>query len=212
MKEFDVKITETLEKVVTVQAESQQEAEQKVSDAWKESEYILGAEDFVGAEFTTQDEREIKQKQTNTIDVLLIQPCKYPQKVQIGTELEDLQAIVGGNIEVIYPFRDAVGLVLNEEGKLMGLELNRALRDESGNIYDIMAGDFLVVGLTEESFCSLTPEQLEKFEEKFHQPEMFIRMGKQIMALPLPDNRVKDSKTIKPERIVPPNSQDRDVR
>lgn len=212
MKEFDVKITETLEKVVTVQAESQQEAEQKVSDAWKESEYILGAEDFIDVEFTTQDEREIKEKQTNTIDVLLIQPCKYPQKVQIGTELEDLQAIVGGNIEVIYPFRDAVGLVLNEEGKLMGLELNRALRDESGNIYDIMAGDFLVVGLTEESFCSLTPEQLEKFEEKFHQPEMFIRMGKQIMALPLPDNRVKDSKTIKPERIVPPNSQDRDVR
>lgn len=212
MKEFDIKITETLEKVVTVQAESQQEAEQKVSDAWKESEHILGAEDFIDVEFTTQDEREIKEKQTNTIDVLLIQPCKYPQKVQIGTELEDLQAIVGGNIEVIYPFRDAVGLVLNEEGKLMGLELNRALRDESGNIYDIMAGDFLVVGLTEESFCSLTPEQLEKFEEKFHQPEMFIRMGKQIMALPLPDNRVKDSKTIKPERIVPPNSQDRDVR
>ena len=212
MKEFDIKITETLEKVVTVQAESQQEAEQKVSDAWKESEHILGAEDFIDVEFTTQDEREIEEKQTNTIDVLLIQPCKYPQKVQIGTELEDLQAIVGGNIEVIYPFRDAVGLVLNEEGKLMGLELNRALRDESGNIYDIMAGDFLVVGLTEESFCSLTPEQLEKFEEKFHQPEMFIRMGKQIMALPLPDNRVKDSKTIKPERIVPPNSQDRDVR
>ncbi len=38
----------------------------------------------------------------------------------------------------------------------MGLPLNRALRDEDGQMYDAVAGTFLVVGLGEEDFASLT--------------------------------------------------------
>ena len=41
--------------------------------------------------------------------------------------------------------------MLNDEGKLIGLDLNRSLRDEHGEIYDIVAGTFLVVGLGPES-------------------------------------------------------------
>lgn len=59
----------------------------------------------------------------------------------------------------------------------MGLPLNRALRDESGEAYDVVAGTFLVVGLGEEDFASLTPELAQKYEEHFHQPEDFIRWG-----------------------------------
>ena len=47
MKTYKVKITETLEKVVEVEAEDRDEAEQIVSDAWHNSEYILDAEDFL---------------------------------------------------------------------------------------------------------------------------------------------------------------------
>ena len=47
--------------------------------------------------------------------------------------------------------------MLNDEGKLIGLDLNRSLWDEHGEIYDIVAGTFLVVGLGEESFTSLPP-------------------------------------------------------
>ena len=50
-------------------------------------------------------------------------------------------------IAASYPFADPVGLVLNDEGKLIGLDLNRSLRDEHGEIYDIVASTFLVVGL-----------------------------------------------------------------
>ena len=56
---------------------------------------------------------------------------------------------------------------------------------------DIIAGDFLVVGLTEESFGSLTDEQMKRFEAKFHQPETFVKMGKSIMVLPIPEDQVK---------------------
>lgn len=135
-----------------------------------------------------------------TMTVLLVEPDKHPRPVEIGTELEDLQNAVGGYIEVVYPFDEPVGLVMNEEGKLEGLPLNRALRDDDGHIYDVVAGSFLVVGLTEESFGSLTPEQMTSFEEKFHSPEAFVRMGRGIMAIPIDekaDDRSRDS--LKPE-------------
>ena len=72
-----------------------------------------------------------------------------------------------------------------------GLPLNRAIYTEDGDMQDIYAGDFLVVGLTEDDFGSLTSEQMQKFEEQFHQPQMFVRMGRSIMAIPVPDDMVK---------------------
>lgn len=82
--------------------------------------------------------------------------------------------------------------VCNDEGKLIGLELNRGLRDEHGEIYDVMAGTFLVVGLSEDSFTSLTPEQVQKYTEHFKQPEQFISLNGQIIALPVePENPLR---------------------
>ena len=133
------------------------------------------------------------------MNVLLVQPESYPKAVTIGSDLESLQAAVGGSIEGVYPFEDNVGLIMNEEGKIEGLPLNRALRDDQGELYDIISGDFLVVGLTEDDFGSLSPEQMDKFEKLFHQPECFMKMGRSIMALPLPDNLVRDNRE-KPEQ------------
>ena len=211
MKEYDVKITETLEKTVTVEAESREAAEEQVKVAYYNSEYILDAENFTGVDFAMQAEREIQLEQTETMDVLLVRPNMYPQKVQIGCELEDLQKAVGGDIEAVYPFDDPVALVMHDEGKMMGKDLNRALRDEDGTMYDIVAGDFLVVGLGEEDFCSLSSELMQKFEEHFHQPEMFVRMGRSIMAMPLPDDKVKKADTPAKDTSVPhKSSPDRD--
>ena len=111
---------------------------------------------------------------------------------EIDPGLHSLQAEVGGDIAATYPFSDPVGLVCNDEGKLIGLELNRGLRDENGNLYDIMAGTFLVVGLGEESFASLSPELAQKYMEHFKQPEQFINLNGQIIALPVePENPLR---------------------
>jgi hypothetical protein len=48
---FEVTISETLQKVVTVDADSSDEAEQTVSDNWRAGDYILNADDFIGVEF-----------------------------------------------------------------------------------------------------------------------------------------------------------------
>lgn len=212
MKEFDINIKETLEKTVSVVAESREDAEEAVRKAYFNSEYVLDAENFTGVNFSIQAERELQQEQKATMDVLLIKPFMYPQKVIIGCELEDLQAAVGGDIEAVYPFNDPVAIICNEEGKFNGSELNRSLRGEDGEIYDILAGDFLVTGLTEENFGSLSPELMKKYEEHFHQPEMYIRLGRSIMALPVPEDKVRKTDSLdKTEPMLKKSAPDRDV-
>ncbi|MEG0416564.1 MAG: DUF3846 domain-containing protein [Erysipelothrix sp.] len=211
MKEFDIKITETLEKTVTVHAESKQEAEEMVQDAYYNSEHILDSENFTGVDFGTQAERDIQLGQSNTMDVLLVKAGMHPQQVQIGTELDDLQKAVQGEIEATYPFEEEVAIICNENGKFNGSELNRSLRSKDGEIYDILAGDFLVVGLTEDDFGSLSPELMKQFEEKFHQPETFVKMGRSIMAMPIPEDKVKKiAEFDKSDKVPHKNTHDRD--
>ena len=131
------------------------------------------------------------EQQTNTLTVLEIAPGQYPKQVEISDDLKALQHAVGGNIGASYPFSDPVAIVYNDEGKLMGLPLNRALRDESGQSYDVIAGTFLVVGLGDEDFISLSPELAQKYEEHFHQPEAFIPLGHRMMVIPVPDEAVQ---------------------
>ena len=166
MKKFDVEITETLQRTVTVEAASQEEAERMVDRGWRDGDYVLTDEDYVGVDFKTVGERELSEKKM--LDVLLVKPNEHPQNVSIGAELKDLQEAVGGSIDAVYPFADPVAIICHDEGKLMGLPLNRALRDEDGQMYDAVAGTFLVVGLGEEDFASLTPELAQKYEQLFH--------------------------------------------
>ena len=200
MKKFEVEITETLQRTVTVEAASQEEAERMVDRGWRDGDYVLTDEDYVGVDFKTTGEHELSEKKM--LDVLLVKPNEHPRNVSIGAELEDLQQAVGGSIGASYPFADdPVAIVYNDDGKLMGLPLNRALRDEDGQMYDAVAGTFLVVGLGEEDFASLTPEMAQKYERLFHQPEDFIRLGHRMMIVRVPDEAVspEDSKTAPPK-------------
>lgn len=121
----------------------------------------------------------------STIAVLIVEPGKEPYVKEIDSDLKSLQHEVGGCIEAIYPYEDPVALVCNEEGKLEGLPLNRALRDVDGDIYDVVAGTFMVVGLTDDSFGSLTVEQMQKFSDHFKVPEQFAKLGDKIVAIPM---------------------------
>lgn len=120
-----------------------------------------------------------------TITVLVVEPEKAPYTKEIDPGLESLQREVGGYIQAIYPFPEPVALVCNETAKLDGLPLNRALRDENGVAYDIIAGAFLVVGLTEEDFGSLSPELIQQFTRLFQRPEVFLRINGNIVVIPM---------------------------
>ena len=117
------------------------------------------------------------------ITILKIAPGHKPERVTIPHTLEAMQEIVGGLIQAIYPYEDAVALVCNEEGNLQGLPLNRCLVHE-GEVYDIIAGTFLIVGLSSDDFRSLTDEEVKKYTKMYEVPQDFIKINGKIMAIP----------------------------
>ena len=103
--------------------------------------------------------------------VVICEPGQYARIAEIEPTLTAEQKVVGGLIDCVYPWpNDRAALVCNDEGKLNGMPLNRALED-----YDVIAGTFFICGISGENFCSLTEEQTARYLQKFHDPEVFTQ-------------------------------------
>ncbi len=106
-------------------------------------------------------------KDDNKIRVLKIEPGKMPYEKEMVNDLEGIQAEVGGLFECVY-LDDGCIAVVNEEGKLNGMELNRRI----GN--DIIAGPFFICGDSDDGeFISLTDEQMDVFTSEFKDAPVF---------------------------------------
>ena len=135
---------------------------------------------------TNENERNERKEEEN-MKVIIIEPGKKARKGEIGTDLESLQQAVDGYIEAIYPWEDPVCIIANEEGKLNGLKLNRALKDEEGNVYDVIAGTFIIAGLTEDNFGDIPDDLMGKYLKMFESPEQFLGFGNKIIAVKCED-------------------------
>lgn len=197
MKEFEVTITETLQKSVTIEAATKEEAQALVEEMWDKGGVVLDADNFVGADFACDSGHEIEAEKP--IEVLLVEPGQYPRMASIGSSLEEMQKIVGGDIQEVPYFRDPVCIVCNDNGKIDGLPLNRAIRDGEGKVVDIIAGTFFICGIDGERYASLPKEFQKKYADKFRQPEAFLKMGRSIMAIP----KEPKSASGKPEKQSP---------
>ena len=78
------------------------------------------------------------------IKVLALLPMELPKEIELDNTLEAMQNFVGGLIECITlsDTGSAVTLVCNDEGKLLGLPLNRPLWDGA----DVLAGPGFLAG------------------------------------------------------------------
>ena len=117
--------------------------------------------------------------------VLAVQPGEKPVKLELEGTLKSMQEFVGGTIQAIYPYEDAVAIICNDEGKLNSMKYNRALRNEAGEVIDILCGPFFVCGLGDEDFASLTAEQLEVYRKVFEHPEVFLAVAGKLIILPV---------------------------
>ena len=102
-----------------------------------------------------------------TIKVLKVEPKKLPEVCELKNELEALQKAVSigadytGLIEILY-VNERICILCNEEGKLIGLEPNRRIRN------DILCGVFYVTGQDREgNLTSLTDDEIETFKSVF---------------------------------------------
>ena len=101
--------------------------------------------------------------------------CKVGEEAQIAditNDLETLQDIVGGYIEIIHPFEDReCCMVLNDIGKLIPLIPNRSVQYPSGS-KDIIHGDFVICYAPpyEEDFTDMPDDLAEKYRKMFEHP------------------------------------------
>lgn len=98
--------------------------------------------------------------------IMVVEPDKEPYEKVIDHSLAAIQKIVGGYIETT---RDSLLpkmlLVVNEEGKLKGLPMNRC----TGT--DIICGTFFVCGNGKDDFKNLTSEQIEEVKLVYGLPK-----------------------------------------
>ena len=138
------------------------------------------------AEVMEESSRDHGEETVKQITVLVVEPGKAPYTKEIGDDWRAFQAEVGGAFQIVYPGYDPVGLVCNDDGKLLGLPMNRGLRDDAGDLYDVIAGTFFLVGLGGGgTTVSLTEEQIRKYEQRFHDPEQFIKVNGKLVCIPV---------------------------
>lgn len=124
------------------------------------------------------------------ISVLYVQAGKYPEVIEIEDNLESMQKLVGGYIEEYMPFEDEVAIVCNEEGKINGLQPNRAIYGEMNDgkkeVIDIVFGDFFVcyAPVESEKFLSIPEDMKQKYSEMFKYPERFYLLNNSVVAEP----------------------------
>ncbi len=103
------------------------------------------------------------------MNVLVVEAGILPYEREING-LKEMQAVVGGPITAIYPWKDQAAIVGNDEALLSNMPFNRSVEGGYGGVF----GPFFVCGLGEEGFCSLTPEQVKTYKAKFRQAELLV--------------------------------------
>lgn len=128
------------------------------------------------------------EKQPETMRVLVVAPRQPPRVKEIPSGLEGLTDTVGGPISAIYPFHDPVALICNDEGRNMGLELNRALYNGMGQAYDVIPGTFVIAGVGDDGFTSLPEDMAEKYSRRFQTIEVYAQVGNRTVMFQVPQD------------------------
>ena len=133
-----------------------------------------------------------KMEERTTIEVIMVEPGERAVIRVMDDSLGAMQAAVGGLIEEYMPFEDEVALICNEEGKMNGMPLNRAIYGEDGQIMDVIAGPFFIAyaPVESENFLSLPDDLKQKYMDRFRDPEKCFMTAGGIRAVPLRQERV----------------------
>lgn len=107
--------------------------------------------------------------------IIVVEPFREPYVTNIERTLDNMQRLVGGYIQAVYPFEDEeIALVCNEEGKLQDLTPNRILFNEYGKAVDMIVGTFFLCSapFDSEDFEDIPTELIDKYIKKFSFKEL----------------------------------------
>lgn len=139
-------------------------------DIQKEEELLRLAREVV----EQAEKNAAENPATSEVLIVVVEPDKKPYRKMIQNDLEPMKEIVGGWIEHISIGERKngarLGIVLNEEGKLIGLPFNRSIVG-----FDDLVGNFFITAHNlEGDTVSLTDEEAEFFIKKFTPVKIYI--------------------------------------
>ena len=113
--------------------------------------------------------------------ILIVEPGKHPRSANIERTLEEMQLLVGGPLQAVYPWDDPVALVCDEEGLYKDIAWNRYIREGL-----FIKGTFFICGIGKENFEDISDELAKKYSQLLYWPQMFIRTpdGTSVITMP----------------------------
>lgn len=153
-------------------------------------DYIIGSPAMCEHNYFTEDKLPLQLIQADSfaeaynefivqcpedkVPVIFVEPLVCACVTFIYPALSVYQRLVGGMIEIIgEPSSTNADIICNDEGKLMHLRLNRALRSE-GRIYDVISGNMIICFRDEDEWAiSPSPIDIERVYELYKEPEVF---------------------------------------
>jgi hypothetical protein len=121
--------------------------------------------DSIGFKKVDNFDSSLCESNDDVYKIVAVEPHKPPYETEIKRDIKSLQMMVGGGlIENIYN-NDGTIFVINDEGKINGMEGNRRIEN------DIIAGPFFIIRDDGDDFCSLNDEDISKYMKVFETPD-----------------------------------------
>jgi hypothetical protein len=112
------------------------------------------------------------------IQVVIVEPFKKPYKKTIPNTLAAMKKIVGGYIENLFIGETEtgarLGIVLNEEGKLIDLPFNRKVIGSRGFLDNVVGTFFITAYNLQGDAISLSDKQAERYIKRFTAMEVYV--------------------------------------
>lgn len=124
------------------------------------------------------------------MQILVVEPRKTPCLREV--EESDFHSILGGDYSVTHPFGPEVAVLCREDSRESGLEWNRALYNGRGQVYDVIAGTFLVAGMDGDKITSLPDDLANKYNRRFQTIEVYAQVGERTVMFQVPQDNLAD--------------------
>jgi hypothetical protein len=136
---------------------------------YSNDELFKMAKEYV--EFAEKSAKE--NPSSDQIQVVVIEPMKKPYKKMIANELSAFNDIVEGYIENVFigeKKSKRFGIVINEEGKLKDLPVNRIIVG-----FDVLVGSMFITAYNYQGDnVSLTDAEADRFIRQFTPVEVYL--------------------------------------
>lgn len=170
---YSVKIIETLEKTIEVEAENPIDAEQIAEDEWHNGEHILDADNFIEMHCEA-----FLSEQMLPIHIVILEPGANARTDQIEATTSSFENMIGGQFQFLEMPNQKTAFVVpqNEKHRMP----NRGIYNDEKEMLRLLRGTVFICGYNNKRPCSLTEEQIKKYSEQYRYPEKFFEVNGKI--------------------------------